>query len=82
MFISPSLSSSHCTQEVNLELLDDDDDDDPMSSTENLVRPPTNSKLKGKSQTTEDDLLDQAVGLPPKQTNTIEDTDDDRFSFI
>ena len=55
-----------------------------MSSTENLLVPPKNvTKLKGSSQMTDDDLLDQAVGLSPSRRSIADDDEDDeRFSFI
>lgn len=65
-----------------MELFDDDDTDSPlMSSTENLINPPTSSSsLRGTSMT-DDDLLDQAVGLTPR-SSVAWDEDDDAYSFI
>lgn len=69
-----------------MELFDDDDDDTPpIGSTENLVRPPASSStLRGGTSLTEDELLDQALGLTPLGSHQEwdDDNDDDKFSFI
>jgi hypothetical protein len=74
-------------QEVNLEIFDDETDSAHMSSTENLISPPSNaSTLRrgtgggGGARFTDEDLLDQAMGLP---TDGNEEWDNDEyFSMI
>ena len=64
-----------------MELFDDDDTDTPpYTSTENLVHPPNSSSSLRGASLTDDDLLDQAVGLSPRSSTAWDN--EDNFSFI